>query len=322
MNYVTIPNTDIKVSQQILGTMRLITKGVTPEGKKTYVSVPVEEAEALMKRALELGINFLDTADIYGHGLAEEVVGNVFERNPGMRDQFFVQTKFAVVSGPEGRCNSADGAYIRECVDGSLKRLKTDHIDSLLIHMPDPLFDPKEVADVFDELYKEGKVRFFGVSNWTSGNIALLQQYMKQPVTFDQEQFSLVHANMIDSEMAVNQNWELSVQKDTEKRSFLRRNNIQLQAYSSIMAEAGEGTFINNPKYEKTNALLDKLCEKYHTNKNAIALAWIHRLPEGIQTVIGTTKVSRLEDSAKACDVTLTRQEWYDLYLSVGRPIL
>ncbi|MBR4471794.1 MAG: aldo/keto reductase [Erysipelotrichaceae bacterium] len=321
MKYITLANNE-KVSQEILGLMRIQWKGVDENGNKTYLGLPVEDVEALIFKALDLGINFIDTADIYGHGLSEELIGKVFERNPGLREKLFVQTKCGVVSTSEGRRNSTEGSYIIECVNRSLERLKTDHIDSLLLHMPDALFDPQDVAEAFDQLYNEGKVRYFGVSNWTSSNIALLMKYSKQPITFDQEQLSIVHSFMVDGEMSVNQDWENSIERDTQKLAFCRLNGIQLQAYSTVVAKINERTFIDNPNYEKMNQIMDRLCEKYNTNKNAIALAWIQRLPENVMTVIGTTKVSRLEESTQACDVRLTAQEWYDLYYSTGKKML
>ena len=321
MKYITLANNE-KVSQEILGMMRIVNKKIDENGNKTYVSLPVEEVEALIFKALDLGINFIDTADVYGHGVSEELIGKVLERNPGLREKLFIQTKCGVVANSEGRRNSAEGSYILECVDASLKRLQTDHIDSLLLHMPDPLFDPEDVAKAFNQLYNEKKVRYFGVSNWTSSNIALLMKYAKQPITFNQEQLSIVHSFMVDGETSVNQDWDNSIERDTQKLAFCRLNNIQLQAYSTVVAKINERTFIDNPKYEKLNQIMDKLCEKYNTNKNAIALAWIQRLPENIMTVIGTTKPSRLEDSAQACDIRLTAQEWYDLYYSTGKKML
>lgn len=321
MKYITLANNE-KVSQEILGAMRIVSKQVTPEGKKVYVGLPVEEVEALILKALDLGINFIDTADIYGHGLSEEIIGKVLARNPGLREKLFIQTKCGVVSNSEGRRNSTEGSYIIECANASLERLGTDHVDSFLLHMPDPLFDPEDIAAAFDTLYQEGKVRYFGVSNWSSDNIALLMKHAKQPITFDQEQLSIVHSFMIDGEMSVNQDWENSVERDTQKRAFCRLNNIQMQAYSTVVAKVNERTFIDNPKYEKLNQIMDDLCRKYDTNKNAIALAWIQRLPENIMTVVGTTKPARLEESAQACDIRLTAQEWYDLYYATGKKML
>ena len=163
MRYVNVKGSDLRFSQISLGTMRLVMKKTDENGNKIYVGKSVEEVETLLKAALDLGINLIDTADIYGHGLAEELLGKVLEKNPDMREKIILQTKCAVVSTSEGMCYNVSKEYILECVNASLKRLHTDYIDVLLLHKPDPLYDPAEISGAFKQLYEEGKVRNFGL---------------------------------------------------------------------------------------------------------------------------------------------------------------
>ena len=319
MRYVNVKGSDLRFSQISLGTMRLVMKKTDENGNKIYVGKSVEEVETLLKAALDLGINLIDTADIYGHGLAEELLGKVLEKNPDMREKIILQTKCAVVSTSEGMCYNVSKEYILECVNASLKRLHTDYIDVLLLHKPDPLYDPAEISGAFKQLYEEGKVRNFGLSNFTSMQTSVIQKYCSCPIAFNQLQFSIAHSLMIDAEVNVNTTSAYAVNRDTELLDYCRLNDIRIEAYSVVQGEGG--TFINNPKYEKLNRLMEKLCEKYHTNKNAIAIAWILHHPSGIIPTLGTTSVEHLKASMDALNFTLTRQEWFDLYLATEKPL-
>ena len=305
MEYYTLPQTDLKVSKLALGCMRIAGKSV-------------DEVEVLVKKALELGINFFDHADIYGGGRSESLFGEVLQRNPELRDSMIIQTKCAIVPGKRYDFSKE---HIINSVNASLERLHTDHIEILLLHRPDALCDPEEVAEAFDELYKAGKVKYFGVSNHTPYQIQLLQKYSKHPIIINQMQLSIVHSVMIDSGINANMKEDWAQDKDGGVLDYCRLNDITIQPWSSIQASWAEGTFIDNPNYEKLNEVLDTLAQKYNVTKAAIAIAWLLRHPAHMQPIVGTTSPSHLEELAQAVNVKLGRQEWYDLYLASGKPL-
>jgi predicted oxidoreductase len=229
-----------------------------------------------------------------------------------------IQTKCAI---KPGICYDFSKEHILKSVEGSLERLQCDYIDILLLHRPDALCDPKEVAQAFDELYKTGKVRYFGVSNHTPLQIELLKKYCHQPIIINQLQLSIVHSVMIDSGLNMNMKESFAQDKDGGVLDYCRLNDIMIQAWSVVQASWEEGTFIDHPDYVKLNHVMEQLCKKYDTNKNAIALAWILRHPAGIQPIVGTTSTKHLRESLEALDFKLTREEWYQLYLASGKPL-
>lgn len=305
MKYFNLPHTDLKVSRISLGCMRIANKSV-------------EEVEELVKTAIDLGINFFDHADIYGAGKSEEVFGEVLKKNPKMRDQMIIQTKCAIVPGKRYDFSKE---HILTSVDKSLKRLNTNYIDILLLHRPDALCDPKEVAVAFDELYKSGKVKYFGVSNHTPLQIELLNKYSKYPIIINQLQFSIVHSVMIDAGLNMNMKEAWAQDKDGGVLDYCRLNDITIQPWSVVQASWAEGTFLDNPDYKKLNDVMQELADEYHVTKSAIAIAWLLRHPACMQPVVGTTSPTHLKESVAACDVELTRQQWYDLYLASDKPL-
>lgn len=305
MEYYSVEHTSLQVSKIALGCMRIADKSV-------------DEVEKLVSSALDLGINFFDHADIYGDGRSEEVFGEVLKRNPEFRKQMIIQTKCAI---KPGICYDFSKEHILKSVEASLERLQCDYIDILLLHRPDALCDPKEVAQAFDELYKSGKVRYFGVSNHTPLQIELLKKYCHQPIIINQLQLSIVHSVMIDSGLNMNMKESFAQDKDGGVLDYCRLNDIMIQAWSVVQASWEEGTFIDHPDYVKLNHVMEQLCKKYDTNKNAIALAWILRHPAGIQPIVGTTSTKHLRESLEALDFKLTREEWYQLYLASGKPL-
>jgi predicted oxidoreductase len=305
MEYYSVEHTSLQVSKIALGCMRIADKSV-------------DEVEKLVSSALDLGINFFDHADIYGDGRSEEVFGEVLKRNPEFRKQMIIQTKCAI---KPGICYDFSKEHILKSVEASLERLQCDYIDILLLHRPDALCDPKEVAQAFDELYKSGKVRYFGVSNHTPLQIELLKKYCHQPIIINQLQLSIVHSVMIDSGLNMNMKESFAQDKDGGVLDYCRLNDIMIQAWSVVQASWEEGTFIDHPDYAKLNHVMEQLCKKYDTNKNAIALAWILRHPAGIQPIVGTTSTKHLRESLEALDFKLTREEWYQLYLASGKPL-
>lgn len=305
MKYFILPKTNLNVSKLALGCMRIADKSI-------------EQVEELVKTALELGINFFDHADIYGGGKSEKLFGEVLKKNPDLREKMIIQTKCAIVPGKRYDFSKE---YIIDSVNGSLERLNTDYVDILLLHRPDALCDPKEVAEAFDELYEAGKVKYFGVSNHTPYQIQLLQKYTKHPIIINQLQLSIVHSVMIDSGLNMNMKEAWAQDKDGGVLDYCRLNDITIQPWSVIQASWAEGTFIENPDYAKLNDVLQELANKYNVTKATIAVAWLLRHPANMQPIAGTTSPKHLTELAEAVNVDLTRQEWYDLYLASGKPL-
>ena len=305
MEYFNLPNTTLRVSTLALGCMRIANKSV-------------DEVEALVKKALALGINFFDHADIYGAGKSEELFGEVLKRNPELREKMIIQTKCAIVPGKR-----YDFSYehIINSVNQSLQRLQIDSIDILLLHRPDALMEPQEVAKAFQTLYDEGKVKYFGVSNHTPYQIELLQKYVSFPLIINQMQLSIVHSVMIDSGINANMKEAFAQDKDGGVLDYCRLHDITIQPWSVVQASWAEGTFLDNPNYQELNDVLETLGKKYQVSKGAIAIAWLLRHPANMQPILGTTSPTHLEEMVKATTFTLTRQEWYDLYLASGKPL-
>ena len=305
MKYFRLPHTDLEVSRIALGCMRIADKSV-------------EEVEMLVKTAIDQGINFFDHADIYGGGKSEQVFGEVLKRNPELRDQMIIQTKCAIIPGKRYDFSKE---HIISSVEKSLKRLHTDHVEILLLHRPDALCDPKEVAEALDELYDRKMVRYFGVSNHTPLQIQLLQKYTKHPIIINQLQLSIVHSVMIDSGLNMNMKEAWAQDKDGGVLDYCRLHDITIQPWSVVQASGAEGTFLDHPDYKELNDVMQSLADEYHVTKSAIAVAWLLRHPACMQPIVGTTSPTHLIESCQATEVELTRQQWYDLYLAGGKPL-
>jgi predicted oxidoreductase len=275
-----------------------------------------QEMNHFIHTALENGANYFDHADIYGLGRAERVFGEAMELSGSsiQREDLILQSKCGIRQG----CYDSSKEHILSAADGILERLKTDYLDVLLLHRPDALIEPEEVAEAFDKLYTSGKVRYFGVSNYTPGQIALLQKYLKQELVVNQMECSIVHAGMISSGIEANMTSAGSVDHDGGILDFCRLNEITLQTWSPFQISLHDGSFIDNPKYPELNKKLGELSEKYGTTKAGIAEAWILRHPAGMQVVVGTSREERLVELIKASGIVLSREEWYDLYLAAG----
>ncbi len=270
------------------------------------------EVSAFVDTALNVGANFFDHADIYGGGKSEEVFGKAI--TPSMRDNIFIQTKCGIRQG------MFDFSYehIVSSVDGSLKRLGTDYIDVLLLHRPDALMEPEEVAKAFDELKASGKVRHFGVSNQNPYQMKLLQNSMDMPLCANQLQFGVMHTPMIQSGINVNMYNEAGVNRDGGVLDYCRLNNITIQPWSPMQYGFFKGCFIDNRKFPELNKTMSRIAEKYNVSKTTIAFAWILRHPAKMQPVTGTTNLTRLSDCLKGAQVKLTREEWYEIYRAAG----
>ena len=305
MEYFTLPHTHLNVSRLALGCMRIADKSV-------------EEVEELVITALHSGINFFDYADIYGGGQSEKLFGEVLKKHPELREKMIIQTKCGIVPGKRYDFSKE---HIIESVNKSLERLHTHYVDILLLHRPDALCDPKEVAEAFDELYESGKVKYFGVSNHTPLQIQLLQKYINQPIIINQLQLSIVHSVMIDSGLNMNMKENWAQDKDGGVLDFCRLNDITIQPWSVVQASWAEGTFLDNPHYQKLNDVMESLAKEYNVTKGAIAIAWLLRHPACMQPILGTTSCKHLKELVEASHITLTRQQWYDLYLASDKPL-
>lgn len=282
----------------------------------------VKEAEKVIHHALELGIDFFDHADIYGGGKSEEIFAEAIASNPSIRENMILETK-AGIRQENGKniCFDFSKKHIIESVEGSLKRLTTDYIDIFLLHRPDALMEPEEVAEAFTVLKESGKVRYFGVSNQNPMQIELLKKYVKQDLIINQLQLSVMHTGMIDAGLNVNMTNDVGINRDDSVLDYCRLNNITVQAWSPFRYGQFEGLFIDNEKFPELNAKLQEVGDKYCVDKSAIAVSWILRHPAKIQTIVGTMRLERLTSIAKASDIVLTREEWYDIYLSAGHQL-
>jgi predicted oxidoreductase len=270
--------------------------------------------DAIMETALENGINYFDHADIYGKGQSEKLFGDYLKRHRGVRDRIFIQTKCAL----HDRQYDFSKQHIISSVEGSLSRLGVDYVDALLLHRPDTLMEPQEVAEAFDILQASGKVRNFGVSNHDPMQIELLKTAVKQPLLIDQLQLSVTEAGMITSGMNVNMKNLESGMHDGSVLEYSRIKNITIQAWSPFQYGFFGGVFVDNEAFPELNAALAGIAEKYGISKTGVAAAWILRHPANMQLIAGTMNPTHLVDVCKAADVTLTRAEWYEIYRAAG----
>ena len=273
-----------------------------------------KQVDAIIDTAIENGINFFDHADIYGGGNSEKLFGDYLKRHPEARDKIYIQTKCAIHDGQYDFSKE----HILKSVEGSLKRLGVDCVDALLLHRPDTLMEPEEVAEAFDKLQSEGKVKNFGVSNHNPMQIELLKTAVKQPLMIDQLQFSVTEAGMVTSGMNANMKNPESVMHDGSMLEYSRIKNITIQAWSPFQFGFFKGNFVDNDDFPELNTKLAEIGEKYDLTKTGVAAAWILRHPANIQLITGTMNPTHLTEICKAADVTLTRSEWYEIYRSAG----
>ena len=265
---------------------------------------------------IEHGLNFFDHADIYGGGQCESRFAEAFKKTGYKREDVILQSKCAIRPGV---MYDFTKKHILESVDGILKRLDTDYLDVLLLHRPDALMEPEEVADAFELLEKEGKVRHFGVSNHRPYQIELLNKYVKQELCANQLQFSIPFSNMVAAGMETNMLTDGAIDRDGGILDYCRLKDITIQAWSPFQYGFFEGIFLgNNEKYPELNKALEEISQKYDTTPTAIATAWILRHPANIQMIAGTTNTERMSEIIKGSEIRLERDEWYRLYLSSG----
>ena len=273
------------------------------------------EMQRFLHTALDHGAYFFDHADIYGGGQSEVIFGEAMTKDATIkRENLFLQSKCGIRKG----FFDFSKEHIISSVDGILERLQTDYLDALLLHRPDALVEPEEVAEAFEELHAKGKVRYFGVSNHNPMQIELLKRYVKQPLHINQLQFSIPVSNMIASGLEVNMTSEGAPNRDGSVLDYSRLHDMTIQAWSPFQMPNWQGCFIDSEKYPKLNEEMQLLAKQYGVTKTAIATAWILRHPAGMQVVTGTASETRLTEIMEAEKVALTREEWYRLYLAAG----
>ena len=307
MEFITFGEQERQLSTVVLGMMRI--KEMTPA-----------QVEELVETALSVGINAFDLADIYGRGQCEEVLGQVLKRRPDLRKQMWIQSKCGIRI-EEFTYFDFSKDHILQSVDGILQRLQVDHIDSLLLHRPDALMEPAEVAEAFDVLKSQGKVLDFGVSNQNPMMMDLLKTEVKQPLVANQLQLSAAFTPGFEAGFHVNMEGPSAAVRDASVFEYARIHDQVIQAWSVLQFGFFEGVFVGHEKFAKLNQVLNRLADKYQVTPSAIAIAWVLRYPAKMQAIIGTTKPSRIVESAQAAEVHLTRKEWYEIYLAAGNDL-
>ena len=304
MKKINIGKGEINASEISLGCMRI-------------AELPVAEVSTLVNIALDEGIDFFDHADIYSGGKSEEIFAQALGMNPTVRERFFIQTKCGIQQG----FFDFSKEHILEAVESSLKRLKTDYIDVLLLHRPDTLMEPEEVAEAFTILHSSGKVRYFGVSNQNPMQIELLSKYLNHKIIINQLQLSITNTGMINSGINVNMKIDPSIDHDGSILEYCRLKDITIQAWSPFQYGFFEGVFLDNDKFPELNRKINGIAAAKGVANTAIAIAWILRHPAKIQPIVGTTNSKRLKDICRASQIELTRPEWYEIYRAAGNKL-
>ncbi|WP_112181257.1 MULTISPECIES: aldo/keto reductase family oxidoreductase [Paraliobacillus] len=301
MNSIKLGTSDLEVGEISLGCMRMD-------------ALSKKDARHVIENAMDLGVNLFDHADIYGGGKSEEVFSDAIEMNPLLREKMILQSKCGIRNG----FFDFSKEHITSSVEGSLKRLNTDYLDILLLHRPDALMEPEEVAETFTKLKNSGKVRYFGVSNQNPMQIELLKKYLKDDLIINQLQLSIMHTPMIDASLNVNMQHDKAIDRENSVLEYCRLHDITVQAWSPFQYGMIKGVFVGNKDFPEVNGKIQEIAEKKGVTDSAIAIAWILRHPAKIQPVVGTMNPKRLADIEKASHITLTREEWYEIYRSAG----
>ncbi len=304
MKYIKVLNTDMNASEISLGCMRI-------------ARMSAQEISTLIHTALDEGINFFDHADVYAGGKCEEKFSEALNMNASLREKMILQTKVGIRKGSFDFSKE----HILNAVDGSLKRLRTDHLDVALLHRPDALVEPEEVAEAFTILENSGKVKYFGVSNQNPMQIELLTKFVKQKIHFNQLQLSITNTGMIDAGINVNMQIDRSVNRDGGILDYCRLKEIIIQPWSPFQYGFFEGVFLDNPKFPELNEKINAIAADKGVTNTAIAIAWLLRHPARMQPILGTTNPQRVKDACQASGITLSREEWYQIYLAAGNEL-
>lgn len=301
---IPLGSSSLQTTEISVGCMRIA--GMEPAAVDTFVQTSLDE-----------GLNFFDHADIYGGGKSEEVFAASVKRLGVKREDLILQSKCGIRKG----MFDFSKEHILNSVDGILKRLETDYIDVLLLHRPDTLVEPEEVAEAFTQLKDSGKVRHFGVSNHNPGQIELLQASLPMKLEANQLQFSVTNTGMLDHGLNVNMEIDRSIDRDNSILDYCRLKKITVQAWSPFQYGFFKGSFIGSPEFPELNKVLDTIGESFGVSSTTLAIAWILRHPAKMQVVIGTTKPERIKEVAQASGVSLSREQWYEIYRATGKTL-
>lgn len=305
MKTLSIPDANPRPSNIVLGLMRIS-------------ALDDEAIRTLYATARDAGINAFDHADIYGSTRheCEARFGGAVTLTAAERESIVIQSKVGI----RHPYFDFSKEHILSTVDESLAALGTDYLDVLLLHRPDTLMEPEEVAEAFDALEAAGKVRQFGVSNHTPGQVELLKTAVRQPLRYNQVQLSITHSPLIAQGIAANMGGQdQSLDRDNGLLEYSRINKMTLQAWSPFQKGFFDGVFLGDrEEYAELNDLLDELAAKYGATPTGIAVAWITRHPANMQVVLGTTNPTRVAESAAGSAIPLTREEWYRLFAAGG----
>jgi predicted oxidoreductase len=308
MKTIKVPHSDLTVSSVVLGLMRI--------GKMSDADI-----RSLFDAAVASGVTMIDHADVYGGAphVCEARFGEAVKLSAADRGRIMIQSKAGIRPG----YFDFSSEHIIEAVEGSLRALRTEYLDVLLLHRPDTLVEPEDVAKAFDTLHAAGKVRHFGVSNQTPGQIELLKSAVRQPLLFNQVQLSIAHANLFAQGIAANMGGlDQSISRDVGLLDYSRLKGMVLQAWSPVQQGFFGGVFIGDRQnFAELNDVMDDLAKKYAVTPTGIAIAWITRHPANLQVVLGTTRPDRVRESVAGSDVTLTREEWYRLFRAAGHSV-
>jgi len=262
---------------------------------------PLLEQQKLVEKALELGITTFDHADIYGNYYCQYKFGELLKTDSSLRDKIQIITKCGIKPksgkhpGRKIQYYDTSAAHIISSAEESLKSLQTDHVDLLLIHRSDPLLNPDEVAEAFVKLKDDGKVRYFGVSNFTNAQLQLLQSRLGFPLVTNQIELSLTHtAPIFDGTL-----------------DYLLEHRICPMIWSPF----GGGKIFGN---KNLMAGLKEISNKYNVEMSSLLIAWLLYLPSKGFPVVGTMKAHRLEAIVEGINILLDRQDWYKI-LKVAR---
>ena len=301
MRNIQLGPTSLSVSAISLGCMRM-------------ERLNVSEAAEVIEAALDAGIDFFDHADIYGGGASEEIFAAALKEAKVPRERLFLQSKCGIRNG----YFDFSEAHILASVDGILERLRTDYLDVLLLHRPDALMEPEEIASAFSQLQASGKVRHFGMSNQNPSQMALVQQAMEIPLVANQLQFSLGHTPLVDHGLNVNMADEPAVDRDGGILDYCRLHRVTVQPWSPMQAGFFGGVFLGHPEFAELNGVLDELAQVHGVPVSAVAIAWLLRHPAQMQPILGSMTPQRIREMCRACEVELSRPEWYRLYRAAG----
>lgn len=322
MKTYTVPHTDLVVSRIAYG-------GIFGGWDKGPIaSDAIARSTAMVNTAHDNGITFFDHADVYCFGKAETVFGEVLKQSPGLRDKIVIQSKCGIRFQDDPRPGDPfrldfSRDHIVGSAEASLRRLATDRLDILLLHRPDALVEPEEVASAFDELKSSGKVRCFGVSNHTADQIELLRKYVNQPLVANQVRLGLAHSYLIADGIEANQEDSTRITHCytgvAGTLDYCRLHDIQVQAYEPLRGRKLRPPDLLNPtadaapEVKAAAQVVARLAREKNVTPSAIALAWLLRHPVGIVPVIGTTNLEHLIENCAADRVILSREEWYVL---------